>query len=653
MKHIVIGTAGHIDHGKTTLIEQLTGTNTDRLIEEKKRGITIELGFAHFDLPSGNQVGIVDVPGHEKFIRQMVAGVVGMDMVLFIVAADEGVMPQTREHMDILSQLGIQKSIIVITKCDLVDQEWLELIQEEVQREVVGTFLEAAPIIPVSAREKQTLEQLIVTIDRMTQEELVERNCATLVRLPVDRVFTLQGIGTIVTGTLISGQIQQDMELQLYPSSLCCKVKGLQVYGQAQPHCDAGQRVALQLSNCKKEDIQRGDVLAPPGSMYSTELMDTKIQLLPHSKRSLTQRSRIHFHIGTSEVIGRVKLLEQEILQAGESGFVQIRLEQPVAVQRGDRFVIRFYSPMETIGGGVVLDPRAVKHKYQQSQVIAQLQQLEEGTPEDALVLVLRQFGETMCVSKELARRMGQSLEEVESLLEKLQIQGLVCLYQTPQAKYVWHIEDQMQTVATIRKTLQAFHQAHPYAIGMNKSDLVLQVRKKIPSPLFEQFLTQCFATKILKQQQSYISLLEFAVQKDALYLQLQQQLCQRLQEANTTWLTQEEIYENQENCVYLADIMQTLEEEGIITKLMEESDKRYYTLSRIVTIHISWMIQVLQDQGVMTLVEVKEQLQSSRKNAKILLEYSDRNRITAKDSGESQRILGKDWNEYLTNSRQ
>ncbi len=653
MKHIVIGTAGHIDHGKTTLITQLTGTNTDRLAEEKKRGITIELGFAHFDLPSGNRVGIVDVPGHEKFIRQMVAGVVGMDMVLLIVAADEGIMPQTREHIDILAQLGIQKSIIVITKCDLVDQEWLELVQEEVQQEVVGTFLEAAPIIPVSAMEKQTLEQLIATIDRMTQEEIVERNCATLARLPIDRVFTLHGIGTVVTGTLISGQIQQDMELQLYPGSLRCKVKGIQVYGQAQTQCDAGQRVALQLSNCKKEDIQRGDVLAPPGSMYSTELIDTKIQLLSHSKRSLTQRSRIHFHIGTSEVIGRVRLLEQETLQAGESGFVQIRLEQPVAVQRGDRFVIRFYSPMETIGGGVVLDPSAVKHKYQQPHVIAQLQQLEEGTPEEALALVLRQFGETMCESKELAKRTGQSLEEVESLLEKLQMQGLVYLYQTPQARYVWHSEDQMKTVTAIREMLQAFHQAHPYAIGMDKSSLVLQVRKKIPSPLFEQFLTHCFTANILKQQQSYVSLLEFTVQKDASYQKLQQQLCQRLQEANTTWLTQEEIYENQENRVYLIDIMQTLEEEGIITKLTEESGKGYYTLSRIAAIHIGWMIQVLQDQGVITLVEIKEQLQSSRKNAKILLEYTDRNKITAKDSGESQRVLGKDWNEYPHNSRQ
>ena len=651
MKHLVIGTAGHIDHGKTTLIKQLTGIDTDRLAEEKQRGITIELGFTHMDLPSGNRIGIVDVPGHEKFIRQMVAGVVGMDMVLLIVAADEGIMPQTREHIDILSQLGVKQSIIVITKCDLVDQEWLELVEEEVRKEVMGTFLELAPIIPVSAIRKDTLQPLIEAMDSMTLSEVVERNRHTITRLPIDRVFTMRGIGTVVTGTLISGQIQQDMWLQLYPKNLLCKVRGIQVYGQTQTDCYAGQRVALQLASCKKEDIQRGDVLAPQGSLYRTQVIDTSIQLLPHTTRMLTQRNRIHFHIGTSEVIGRVRMLEQEVLHPGEQGLVQIYLESPVTVQRGDRFVIRFYSPIETIGGGVVLAPNAVKHKFQQPEVIQQLQRLQVGTPEDALELVLHSTAETLCECKELAQRMGLSSEEVTPILESLEKQGRIYRYHTMQGSYVWHIQDYRERISCMQDGLRKFHHLHPYAIGMRKSNFVLEFRKHISSPVFELFVGQCLGEGYIKQQYEYLYLSEFIIRKDQQYMQLQEQISSMLKMANTAWLTQEEIYENQKNRVYLADIMQTLEVEGVIMKLTNEAGRIYYTLRTIVDPIIKWVIQELQEKKVLTLIEIKDKLQSSRKNVKILLEYLDKEKITAKVGGESQRVLGKDWNIYLDNS--
>ena len=291
MKNIIIGTAGHIDHGKTTLIKALTGRNTDRWEEEQRRGITIDLGFTYFDLKSGDRVGIIDVPGHEKFINNMVAGVVGMDLVMLVVAADEGIMPQTREHMDILGELGIEKSILVLNKCDLVDEEWLELVEEEIQEELEGTFLENAPVVKVSAATGQGIPELIETIERLTADEVVEKDIHTIPRLPVDRVFTLSGFGTIITGTLLAGTICKEDTLQMYPIGKECKIRSIQVHGENVDKCYAGQRVAINISNMKKSEIHRGCVLAPPNNMKNTMLLDVKMNILPSSMRILTNHT--------------------------------------------------------------------------------------------------------------------------------------------------------------------------------------------------------------------------------------------------------------------------------------------------------------------------------------------------------------------------
>ncbi len=291
MKNIIIGTAGHIDHGKTTLIKALTGRNTDRWEEEQRRGITIDLGFTYFDLPGGDRAGIIDVPGHEKFINNMVAGVVGMDLVLLVIAADEGIMPQTREHVDILHLLGIEKSIIVLNKCDLVDEEWLELVEEEVREELAGTFLEHAPVAKVSAATGQGLEELIQIIEKMTEDDLTPKDIHTIPRLPVDRVFTLSGFGTIITGTLVSGTIHKEDTLEMYPVGKECKIRSIQVHGTDRDVCYAGQRVAINLSNVKKKEIARGCVLAPKNSMKNTDLLDVKLNVLDSSMRVLTNHS--------------------------------------------------------------------------------------------------------------------------------------------------------------------------------------------------------------------------------------------------------------------------------------------------------------------------------------------------------------------------
>ncbi|WP_289292429.1 selenocysteine-specific translation elongation factor, partial [Sporofaciens musculi] len=338
MKNIIVGTAGHIDHGKTTLIKALTGRNTDRWEEEQRRGITIDLGFTYFDLPCGDRVGIIDVPGHERFINNMVAGVVGMDLVLLVIAADEGIMPQTREHVDILNLLGIEKSIIVLNKCDLVDEEWLELVEEEIKEELEGTFLENSPVVRVSAATGEGLKDLINLIERMTSDEVVEKDVQTIPRLPVDRAFTLSGFGTIITGTLVSGTISKEDTLQMYPVGKECKIRSIQVHGQDKEECFAGQRVAINLSNVKKKEIKRGCVLAPKNSMKNTDLLDVKIRILDSSVRVLTNHMRLHFFTGTSEVLCRAVLLDKEEIGPAESGFVQLRLEEEVAVRRGDKF---------------------------------------------------------------------------------------------------------------------------------------------------------------------------------------------------------------------------------------------------------------------------------------------------------------------------
>lgn len=374
MKNIIIGTAGHIDHGKTTLIKALTGRNTDRWEEEQRRGITIDLGFTWFDLPGGDRAGIIDVPGHEKFINNMVAGVVGMDLVMLVIAADEGVMPQTREHMDILGLLGIEKSIIVLNKCDLVEEEWLELVEEEIREELDGTFLSGAPVVKVSAVTGQGMDELVAMIEHMTRDEVVEKDISTIPRLPIDRVFSLSGFGTIITGTLLSGTISADDTLEIYPIGKTGKIRSIQVHGEDKDRCYAGQRVAINLSNVKKHEIRRGCVLAPPNSMKNADLLDVRVNILESSMRVLTNHARLHLFTGTSEILCRAVLLDKEEIGPGESGLVQLRLEEEVALRRGDKFVIRFYSPMETIGGGVVLEPNPSIHRRFQERVIEDLE---------------------------------------------------------------------------------------------------------------------------------------------------------------------------------------------------------------------------------------------------------------------------------------
>ncbi len=355
MKHVVVGTAGHIDHGKTSLVRALTGIDTDRLPEEKARGITIDLGFAFLEEPDGLVIEIVDVPGHERFVKNMLAGIGGIDLAMLVVAADEGVMPQTREHLAICSLLHIKAGLVVLTKSDMVESDWLELVKDDVAGLVRGTFLEGAPVVTASAKTGQGLDDLRQTL-RTLAGNVPTRGTGQLARLPIDRVFTVKGFGTVVTGTLAAGRFGADDRVEIYPKGLQAKIRGLQTHGRSVTEAVAGQRTAINLQGLERAAIDRGDVVGLPGTLVPSVLVDGTLELLADAPRALESRDRIRFHVGTSEIMARVLLLDRAVLEPGDTGFARFRLESTVVALPGDRFVIRSYSPFVTIGGGTLLD---------------------------------------------------------------------------------------------------------------------------------------------------------------------------------------------------------------------------------------------------------------------------------------------------------
>ena len=636
MKHIIIGTAGHIDHGKTTLIKALTGRNTDRWEEEQRRGITIDLGFTYFDLPCGDRVGIIDVPGHERFINNMVAGVVGMDLVMLVVAADEGIMPQTREHMDILGLLGIEKSILVINKCDLVDEEWLELVEEEIKEELEGTFLEHAPVVKISAATGQGIPELISTIEELTADDVTEKDTQTIPRLPIDRAFSISGFGTIITGTLLSGTIAKDTSLMMYPIGKECKIRSIQVHGQDVDKCYAGQRVAINLSNVKKSELKRGCVLAPPNSMKNTMMLDVKMNVLPSSMRILTNHSRLHLFTGTSEILCRAILLDQEELGPGESGYVQLRLEEEIAVRRGDKFVVRFYSPMETIGGGMILEPNPEKKKRFQEDAIEELKQKESGSSADVIALHAKQHGDTMVTLQELAKLTALSIEEVTEDVEELKAEGTVYTFAMKKDIYVWHRSDEAEGTEKILGTLTEYHKKYPYRPGMKKAEIHMTFFKKIKQNVFDLYIDMLAEQETVRRHQDFLSLPTFEIQKDETYQKAEKIICDTFQQAAYDFAKFSEIDFKGIDRGTADDIIMGMVDRQEVVKLAEDM----YTLSVLVDNAKEKIIERLKENGgVITIAEVRDMFGTSRKSAKPLLEYMDSIKVTKKTGGESERV--------------
>lgn len=635
MKNIIIGTAGHIDHGKTTLIKALTGRNTDRWEEEQRRGITIDLGFTYFDLKNGDRVGIIDVPGHERFINNMVAGVVGMDLVMLVVAADEGIMPQTREHMDILGELGIEKSILVLNKCDLVEEDWLELVKEEIKEELEGTFLEQAPIVEVSAATGQGIPELIEVIERLTAEEVVEKDVNTIPRLPIDRVFSLSGFGTIITGTLLAGTISKEDNLQVYPIGKECKIRNIQVHGQDVEKCYAGQRVAINLSNVKKSELRRGCVLAPPNNMKNTMLLDVKLNVLPSSMRVLTNHTRLHLFTGTSEILCRAVLLDKEEIGPGESGFVQLRLEEEIALRRGDKFVVRFYSPMETIGGGIVLESNPKKKKRFDKDAIEELQKKESGSSEDVIELHVKSHEETMITVTELAKLTALSMEEVTEDVQSLEQQGIVKVFRMKKDTYVWHTIHEQNMRHRLTEALCGYHEKYPYRYGTKKAEIHMTYMKKVKLNVFDLYVEMLSEEGALKRHQEFLQLPEFEVRKDSVYEKVLKTVQKQFEKVQFDFQRFSEISFGNIKREEVEDIMLLLIDEDIVVKITED----IYTLKSIIEKAKEVIQNRLKENPLITIAEVRDLLGTSRKSAKPILEYMDSIKVTKKNGTESERV--------------
>lgn len=635
MKHVIIGTAGHIDHGKTTLIRALTGRNTDRLEEEQRRGITIDLGFTYFDLPGGGRAGIVDVPGHEKFINNMVAGVVGMDLVLLVIAADEGIMPQTREHLDILSLLGIKKSIIVLNKCDLVEEDWIELVEEEIREELEGSFMEQAPLVKVSAATGEGIPELIRVIDDMTREEVEEKDINTIPRLPIDRVFTLSGFGTIVTGTLVSGTISKEDVLEMYPLGKECKIRSIQVHGENQKECLAGQRVAINLSNVKKSEVKRGYVLAPVNSMKNTDLLDVKLEILDSSMRVLTNHARLHLFTGTSEILCRAVLLDKEELGPGESGFVQLRLEEKIAVRRGDRFVVRFYSPMETIGGGVVLEPNPkIKRRFHED-VIEELKRKESGSVTDIIEMHVKEHGDTLITISELAKLTALSVEEIQEAAEELKQEGSVLEFALRKDTYLWHSDESRGTLRKVLQVLRQYEADYPYRYGMKKAEVQMTFFKKTKSAVFDKIVDYYISQGEIKRVDEFLCTPEYEVRKDDVYEKVSSGFLKAWKQAGFDFVRYTELEHKAVSDQVADDILNILLEEKQAVKVSDDM----YTLTEYMEEAKDKIKEHLKEDPVITIAQVRDMFGTSRKSAKPILEYMDSIKVTKKTGAESERV--------------
>jgi selenocysteine-specific elongation factor len=506
-KHVVVGTAGHIDHGKTSLVKALTGTDTDRLPEEKARGITIDLGFAFLEEPGGLTIEIVDVPGHERFVKNMLAGVGGIDLALLVIAADEGVMPQTREHLAICQLLRIKSGMVALTKTDLAEPDWIELVTDDVARLLGGTFLAGCPIVPVSVKTGQGLPELRQTLARLAAQ-VPGRPTDQHARLPIDRVFTVRGFGTVVTGTLMAGRLAVDDRVEIFPRALQAKVRGLQVHGQAVLTAQAGQRTAVNLQGVDRAAVERGDVIAPPDALVPTILADATLELLADAPRPLKARDRVRFHVGTHEVMARVLLVDRQEVAPGDATYGRFRLEAPVCALPGDRYVIRSYSPIVTIGGGTVLDVAPPRFKRKSGALAAHLRLLETAPPASVVEEHLRQAGAAGLRAADLRARTPFGPERLRRLLEELQQTQAVTAVDR---EWYVHREASDRLRSQTLQLLEVFHAQNPLRGGISREELRSRAGHA-QEKVFAQLLAALEADGVVRSERDQVRLASHAI---------------------------------------------------------------------------------------------------------------------------------------------
>ncbi|MBQ7263197.1 MAG: selenocysteine-specific translation elongation factor, partial [Synergistaceae bacterium] len=630
MKRIVIGTAGHIDHGKTSLIRALTGRDTDRLKEERERGMTIDLGFTWLDLPDGSRAGIIDVPGHEKFIDNMAAGVVGMDLVLMVVAADDGPMPQTLEHLDILSLLGARKGIVVLNKCDLAEPEWLDLVEEDVRERVRGTFLEGAPVVRVSARTGTGLDALVSAIVAATSE-LEERDSSSWPRLPVDRAFTIKGVGVVVTGTLVSGTLREGDELEIFPTGRRCIVRGIQTHGSAQASCEAGQRTAVDLSGVKKEDLRRGHVLAPPGSVSPTQRMDVRITATRSSRRTLPDRCRLHLLTGTAQTACRMMLLEGTELGPGESALAQLVLEEPLAVKRGDRFVARFWSPLATVAGGEIIEPCARRRRRSGPEALADLRRKEEGTLADVCELHVKACGDAPPSLSDLVRLTSSTREELEEALGELERSGVVSAFGSGKERRWWHAPRERAVRAEILRELAEHRARRPYQDGLPAMSFHRHMKRATPQT-FQRYIEAASALGIYDMRGGRLCLPGASVVEDERYRRIEASILADLERAGSDLLRISELTAicgaSGDERDMAMDVLRRMIDRGAVVELEDELCAPRALIDEAREKILAWF----QTERTLSIAQLRDILGSSRKSAKPLLRYMDTIRVTRRE---------------------
>lgn len=625
MKNIIIGTAGHIDHGKTTLIKALTGRETDRLKEEKNRGISIELGFTYFDLPSGRRAGIIDVPGHEKFIKNMLAGVSGMDIVILVVAADEGIMPQTVEHLNILNLLDLKKGIIALTKCDLVDEEWIELVKEDIKESMENTFLKDSPIIEVSSTEKTGVDILIEEVEKLTQE-IEDRDTENVPRLPIDRVFTLTGFGTIVTGTLMQGSLKVGDEIEIFPKELKSRIRSIQVHGEDSEEALAGQRVAINLAGIKKSDIDKGDIVALPDSMVSTMMLDVKLNLLNNSPWIIENRTRLRLYLGAQEILCRAVILDKEHLTPGDSGYVQLRLEEETAAKIGDRFIVRFYSPMTTIGGGIILDGNPIKKKRFRENIIDELKIKETGDIQKIVEESIKEKSKQFPTSKELATELVIIESKIINICNDLSEENSVLSFEVSDVNHYIHAHFYEDMKSRIVEFLDKFHRDNSLKLGILREELRSKYFNNVKPKLGELFIDKMIEEDMLKQNNLFISLKDFDIKFNERELEIKESI-------------ENIIFSKEFNPPKISDLISGLDyKKDEIKRIIESMIQReeLILLEEDLIFHkdsydksLLKIKEFLKDNEAITLGEFRDLLNTSRKYAMALLEDYDRKKFT------------------------
>jgi len=634
MPHVIVGTAGHIDHGKTALVKALTGIDTDRLKEEKERGITIDLGFAHLDLGSGMSVGFVDVPGHERFIKNMLAGVGGIDFVMLVIGADESVMPQTREHLDICSLLHIKQGFTVLTKIDKVETEMVDLVEIEVREFLKGSFLEHAPILRVSSHTGEGIPQLIDTL-RGSITKVAAKNENDIFRLPIDRSFTMKGFGTVVTGTLVAGRVRKEEEVEIFPAARTVRVRGVQVHGRSAAQATAGQRTALNLQGIEVGDVQRGMVLTVPRLFAPTSMFDCHLELLPSAPNAIVGRKRIRFHIGTTEVMGYAVLLGQDRLEPGHSALVQIRLEEPTFALPGDRFIIRQYSPMITIGGGEVLDAMPEKHRSTDKSVIERLRVLKEGTTEDRIIAVVEQSGLECIELSRVSARLGIVQAQLRDRVQALVKTGRVrVVSENPFVIISASVFKQAADAAAA--AVKRFHEANPLVAGIGREELKARLFGDASNALFQAVVDKLVADKKIAVAQDVIHEFGRKVTLKADEEKIRGQIAERFRSLGLQVAPADEVIDALKVDRNTArKIIQLMLKDNVLVKINEELFVDRAAIEKLIV-----DIRALKSKNPRFGVgEFKNLTGVTRKHAIPLLEYLDRQRVTRR-VGDERMIL-------------